>query len=128
MKIVTAEQIGTLISNIQHGKLFSLVFDRALPKCECCGRKSKKWLADRPETCPHCGGKVSYERRSLAQTGVHNPSDKSIAPKGTGETFAQKREKGLIGFYDPQAKGYRECHLDSIKRVVVDGEEYVRAR
>ena len=122
--IVTKEQIENIIFGIQHGKFFSLVFDRALPKCEACGRKNKNWLATRPETCPHCGGKISYERESLCQTGVHNPKDKSIAPKGTGETFVQKRAKGLAGFYDPKIQGYRECRLENIKRLVFDGEEY----
>lgn len=123
-KIVTSQQLDSLIQGIKHGKFFSLVFERALPKCLSCGAKSKKWLGSKPTVCPHCGGIVSYEREALAQTGVCHPADKSITPKGVGETFQQKRQKGLVGFYDPVAKGYRECYLVNIKRLVYDGNEY----
>ena len=125
MKFITKEDVAGLISSVQHGQFFSLVFDRALPKCVSCGAKSKSWLASRPQTCPHCGGVVSYVREALAQTGVAHPQDKSIAPKGVGETFAQKRAKGLIGFYDPVAKGYRECRVENVKSVKCDGNEYI---
>lgn len=125
MKYVTSSEIASLIRSIQHGKFFSLTFDRALPKCESCGAKSKKWLATRPEICPKCGGLISYEREALAQTGVHNPANKSIAPKGIGTTFAERRSSGIVGFYDAQEKAYRECRLENIKRVKVNSEEYV---
>ena len=126
MKFITRDEVASLIScSVQHGQFFSLIFDRALPKCDSCGSKSKAWLASRPQTCPHCGGVVSYVREALAQTGVAHPQDKTIAPKGVGETFAQKRAKGLIGFYDPIAKGYRECRAENIRSVKCNGDEYV---
>ena len=128
MKYVTPDEMMNLIKHITHGRLFSIQFNRALPKCEKCGCKSKKWIATHPETCPKCGGKISYDRWATAQTGVHNPQDKSIAPKGVGETFAERRARGIIGFYDINARGYRECRLENIKRVAVDGEEYVPVR
>lgn len=102
-----------------------MTFERTLPKCTSCGRTSKKWVASHPAVCPYCGGAISYEREALAQTGVHNPKDKSIAPKGVGETFAERRTKGIFGFYDSQAQGYRECHLDKILKIAFDGNEYI---
>lgn len=124
MQYVTAEKIGRLIANVKHGQFFSLVFERAEPKCLGCGKKSKKWLATKPVVCPHCGGLISYEREALAQTGVYRPANKAIAPKGVGETFAQKRAKGIVGFYDAQVGGYREARLENIKRLKCDGVEY----
>ena len=124
-KFITRDEVADLIGSVQHGQFFSLVFDRALPKCNSCGAKSKSWLTSKPQTCPHCGGVVSYVREALAQTGVAHPQDKTIAPKGVGETFAQKRAKGLIGFYDPIAKGYRECRAENIRSVKCNGDEYV---
>jgi len=123
-KCITKEEVVDLISSIQHGKFFSLVFDRALPKCDSCGAKNKSWLIGKPVVCPHCGGTISYVREALAQTGVAHPQDKSIAPKGVGETFAQKKAKGLIGFYDPIAKGYRTCRAENVKAVKCNGTEY----
>ena len=125
MKFITRDKVADLIGSVQHGQFFSLIFERALPKCNSCGEKSKAWLASKPQVCPHCGGVVSYVREALAQTGVAHPQNKAITPKGVGETFAQKRAKGLIGFYDPVAKGYRECRAENIRSVKCNGDEYV---
>ena len=123
-KFVTADDVASLVKSIQHGRFFSLVFDRALPKCEACGAKSKKWLAGKPTVCPKCGGVISYEREALAQTGVANPKDSAIKPKGVGETFAQKMAKGIVGFYDAKAMGYRECRAENVKVLKFGGDEY----
>ncbi|NCA86986.1 MAG: hypothetical protein EOM83_15725 [Clostridia bacterium] len=125
MKTINRAELEVVINNIHHGRFFSLVFARAEPKCLSCNKKSKKWLLERPAVCPHCGGLVSYEREALAQTGVHNPSNTAIAPKGTGECFASRRHRGIFGFYDSQIKSYRECHVDNIRKLKLEGEEYV---
>ena len=128
MKYVTPTQIGEIIASLTHGRFFSLFFRRVQPKCPNCGRKDTKWIDTKPVLCPHCGTPISYEREAICQTGVHNPKDKSIAPKGVGETFAEKREKGLIGFYDSKTMGYRTCRLENILKLKCDGEEYVPIR
>ncbi len=123
-QIINLEQMDELLHSIKRGKMFSIYFRRATPKCLKCGAKEKSWLTTEPQYCPHCGGEIAYVRRSTVQTGVYNPSDKSIKPKGVGETFEEKRKKGLLGYYDIEAKGYRTCRLENIMRVVVDETEY----
>lgn len=124
MKTISRTELEAVINGIRHGKFFSMVFVRAEPKCVACNKKSKKWLTERPAICPHCGGLVSYERETLAQTGVHNPSNNAIAPKGVGASFASRRSNGIFGFYDAQIKNYRECRIDNIRKLKFDGEEY----
>ena len=123
-KLVTFEQLEAIIDSIKRGKFLNIYFERVWPKCTDCGKKDKEWVKTKPIVCPYCGGLISYERKAQAQLGVHNPKDVSIRPKGVGESFAEKRAKGLIGFYDTQLCQYRECHVDKIMRLAVDGDEY----
>lgn len=122
-KFISEEQLGKLVDSIPHGKFFSLYFARVAPKCLKCGKKSELWTITRQKRC-ECGGTISYDREAIAQTGVFNPSDPSIAPKGIGESFEEKRKKGLFGFYDSQLKQYRTCRLSHVIRIATNGTEY----
>lgn len=126
---ISSADILDIINTVSAGEFVSLMFTRVAPKCQHCGKSNKKWIGE--THCPECGGELSLERFTMAQFGIHNPSNCS-APKGTGESNKQANAKGRLKFFDMNAKNpdgskgcYRQCHIDLIKRMTVKGVEYI---
>ena len=129
-KVISPEQVAGIIDDIKRGQFFTMVFNRVAPKCTACGESNKKWqgLLD----CPKCGARLSYVRETIAQTGVSNPHNESIKPKGTGESAKEAKLDGRIKFYDMNAinpdgtkGGYRQCRAEMVREIKTNGIEYV---
>ena len=129
-KFITPSEVVSLVKSVKHGQFFSMVFRRVAPKCTACGKSNKKWWGF--THCPECGAPLSFERETLAQTGVHNPSNTDITPKGVGETAQEALACGRIKYFDPQVQnpngtlgGYRQCAAVNVLKLKVGGEEYI---
>jgi len=127
---VKPADVEHLINSVKKGEIFSMHFERVAPKCHKCNKSNKAWKG--MEFCPICGEKLSLERETLAQRGVENPANKNDKPNGNGESAEQAQERGRLKFYDMNAVdhktgikgGYRQCHIDSIKRLTIRKNEY----
>ncbi len=126
---ISKELVLPTLNSIPNGQFFHLHFKRKAPKCLACGKSSPKWQG--LTECPHCGQPLSFERESLAQQGVVNPSHVN-APNGTGESNAEAKAAGRFKYYDPQApnadgtKGdYRQCYIDAVTRIAYGGVEFI---
>ena len=129
-KFITPAEVKSLVKSVKHGQFFSMVFDRVAPKCTACGKSNKRWHS--LTHCPECGAPLSFERETLAQLGVHNPSNTDVTPKGTGESAQEALDDGRVKYFDPQIDNhngthgaYRQCAIENIKRLKVNGEEYI---
>ena len=129
VKFIRPEEVMSLVKSVPNGRFISVVFERAAAKCPVCGKSNKKW--NDLEFCPECGAKLSKERESLCQFGIHNPQNEAIAPKGTGESAKEAMLDGRIKYYDPQIRnangtlgGYRQCYAHNVKKMVIDHIEY----
>ena len=131
MKYITSAQVKSVIDTVKNGELFTMVFARTAAKCPKCGKSNKKWNG--LDVCPVCGTPLSKERFTRAQLGVANPSHTTKPGQGqfVGESAAVALADGRLKFFDMDAPGndggygnYRQCHIDSIKKLHVRGEEY----
>jgi len=61
--VTKREMIETVneISRRDPRTLYVVKFDRSVPKCLSCGRKSRKWTKGQDTFCP-CGGQIEYEK------------------------------------------------------------------
>lgn len=129
---ITKAEAKQLIDNAINGRMFTLVFDRVAPKCEKCKKSDKRW--NDLDNCPVCGAPLSKVRFTRAQKGVSEPST-ALKP-GTGKyagMSAPDAEKiGVLKFFDMDAKNkagfrgdYRSARFDSIRRLTMNGKEYV---
>lgn len=133
MKYVTAAQIAALIENtVKDGQMFSMVFDRAAAKCPHCGKSNKKWNG--LDVCPVCGTPLSKERFTRAQLGVQNPTNCTKPGHGQfiGESGEEALAKGRLKYFDmdvvnpDNTRGnYRQAVIENIKRLKINGEEYL---
>ncbi len=63
-QFVTKEQLIEKVnanSRIDPHCMYVLKFQRSVPKCTRCGRKSKKWARGVDEVCS-CGGTIEYDK------------------------------------------------------------------
>ena len=126
-RIIHLSDVKPLIESIQHGKFFSMFFERVAPKCTHCQKSNKKWKG--LTHCPVCGSPLSLERETIAQLGVSNPRDTSIAPKGTGISAREALdEQNVVKYYDTNAGdngGYRSARIENIRRITYAGNDYI---
>ncbi|MBR4315729.1 MAG: hypothetical protein IKP65_01980 [Alphaproteobacteria bacterium] len=125
VKFIRPVEVKNLINTIKKGKFFSLFFERVAPKCPHCNKSNKKWKG--LTHCPICGTELSLERESIAQLGIYNPRDNSIAPKGTGISAKEALEDNLLKYYDTNAEGkggYRTARIENIRRITYEGVDY----
>lgn len=132
-KFIRPEEVLDLVAKVKRGEFYSAIFERAAAKCPHCGKADKKWNG--LEVCPICGTPLSKERETLAQNGVRNPQNSDIVPKGTGESAAQARTDGRVKYYDPNIinangtrGGYRQFYAANVKRLKIEGVEYIVLR
>lgn len=133
MKYVTSASVRQLIeSHVKDGQMFSMVFDRVAPKCTVCGKSNKRWIG--MDVCPMCGNTLSKERFTRAQLGVQNPTNATKPGHGKfiGESGEEALEKGRLKYFDMDvvnADGtrgnYRQAVIENIKRLKINGEEYL---
>ena len=64
-------------------------------------------------------------RRALAITGVHNPKNEDIKPRGTGETSREALLKGRFKFYDALKAEYRQARFSGIISISYGGITYI---
>ena len=127
-KFITTQEVEGLVRGIKRGQLFSMHFKRVAPKCTSCGKSNKKWQG--LTVCPECGAPLSLERETMAQLGVHNPSNETIAPKGVGETAQEALENGRIKYFDMNAQengkrgGFRQAAIENVTRLTIEGVDY----
>jgi hypothetical protein len=133
MKYITAVAVAALIEKeVKDGQMFSMVFDRAAAKCPVCGKSNKKWNG--LDACPLCGEKLSKERFTRAQLGVVNPSNCTKPGKGQfiGESGEEALFKGRLKYFDMDVVNpdgtrgnYRQAVIENIKKLKINGEEYL---
>lgn len=124
MKKIKVSEVVSVIRELD-GKIFSLEFERKLPKCESCGKRGESFKG--MSRCPHCGGIISYYAYTSARLGVVNPKN-CVAPgqgKYVGVSFGESLSKGVLKYYDMQKGSYRSCVIDKINKIVASGEEYI---
>ena len=133
MKYVKSEDVRNLIlDNVRGTQMFSMVFDRVAAKCPVCGKSNKKW--NNLEKCPICGEELSKERFTRAQLHVQNPKH-TLVP-GTGMYIGESNEEALednrLKYFDMDAIGrdggkgdYRQTRIENIKKIKLNGEEYL---
>ena len=133
--IINRNAVKDIIRNIADGVMFGITFNRRTPKCKGCGRSLKSFIGK--ETCHFCGSELSFERVTVAQKGVENPSNLSITKPGCGAFDGATAEQAellwnVLKFYDVNAinkdgskGGYRSCGYDEIKSLRTNGVEYI---
>lgn len=127
-KFITTQEVEGLVRGIKRGQLFSMHFKRVAPKCPVCGKSNKKWQG--LTHCPECGAELSLERETMAQLGVHNPSNTDITPKGTGESAQEALADGRIKYFDMNVKengkrgGFRQAAIENVTRLTIEGVDY----
>ena len=128
-KFITTQEVEGLVRGIKRGQLFSMHFKRVAPKCPVCGKSNKKWQG--LTHCPECGAELSLERETMAQLGVHNPSNTDITPKGTGESAQEALADGRIKYFDMNVVdgngkrgGFRQAAIENVTRLTIEGVDY----
>ena len=134
--VVTISKIEAkeLIHSIPNGLIFSMEYIYKHPYCADCGHKSVKFKRGL-EVCPKCGGKVKFNRVTLAQKGVCNPANCTKPGHGVfdGMSAKEAEEKyNLFKHFDRNAKNddgtrgcYRNASFDNITRLKVNGVKYI---
>lgn len=124
MKKIKASEVVSVLRGL-NGKIFSVEFERKMPKCECCGERSASWKE--LKVCPKCGGVISHFAFTTARLGVQNPKN-GVAPgkgKYVGVSFDEALNKGILKYYDMGKGTYRSCGLENIHRIVSGREDMV---
>ena len=125
--VVTSAIVKNMLHELKNGTMVGITFNRRTPKCNGCGRSLKSFNGK--THCHFCGSELSFERTTVAQKGVENPSNKKATPIN-----AKRAEKkyDLFAFYDVNAKnkdgsigGYRQCGFEEIKSIRLNGIEYI---
>jgi len=139
-KVIKAAELVKFLEENAKTNIFSLTHKRVNPKCRGCGYSNAKLQG--MSYCPKCGGGITELATHAAKIHVSNPQHVTKPGQGKfiGESFEQRLERGRMTYFAMNAvakiekdgtetkvlKGnYRQCYVDMVKKVVVNGVEYM---